>query len=261
MTLAVNRAIDPTRTVTLRNEFRRFYGAAWLRVGTRAQELAREAARFDTPFDRLQYFNNRIGYIVDEEMRNAENDAGHGIRALAMAAYLRGMKQADADARVLDVEIYDEPRDAIRRRDHNEELAALLLLLLLDFRGMNDNALARLRAAYSAAIMGGGNGISEIGEATRTTASNNVTGFVSTGVVRAFNNGILGRFAQIGVLLVGGLIEQQFTTAGDSRVCPLCLALEQQDNGRGPGVFTLAQAAGVIPVHRRCRCRWRGVSR
>jgi len=75
-----------------------------------------------------------------------------------------------------------------------------------------------------------------------------------TEIINAHAEATLNRFEQFGVLEVVPYAE--FSTAGDNKVCARCLALEAQDNGKGPGVFTIEQARGIIPVHPRCRCVW-----
>ena len=45
------------------------------------------------------------------------------------------------------------------------------------------------------------------------------------------------------------MVEAEFQTAGDDRVCPQCAAL----NGE---IYKVEDARGVIPVHPRCRCNW-----
>lgn len=44
-------------------------------------------------------------------------------------------------------------------------------------------------------------------------------------------------------------LQAEFSTAGDDRVCPVCLPMDGQ-------VFTLEKARGVIPIHPNCRCAW-----
>ena len=68
-----------------------------------------------------------------------------------------------------------------------------------------------------------------------------------TEIIYAFAEGQLDAFEALGVEKLGVLVE--LATAGDDRVCPICLDLEGQE-------FTIAEARGVIPVHPDCRCCW-----
>lgn len=68
-----------------------------------------------------------------------------------------------------------------------------------------------------------------------------------TEIVRAHSTSTLRRYQQFGIKEVAGKAE--FSTAGDDRVCPICVGLEGE-------VFELKEAEGVIPVHPNCRCAW-----
>lgn len=81
------------------------------------------------------------------------------------------------------------------------------------------------------------------------------TAIARTEMVRASAEGKLDRYSQYGVQRVGAVIEARFTTAGDEDVCQICLGLES----RNGGIYTIAEARGIIPVHTNCRCSWRPV--
>lgn len=249
--------IDPTRTVTLRRKFNSYHGSAWRRIAMRAKAIASEAERFDAASDRIAYFNRRLRQLIDDEMRQAENDYRYGVEALLIAAYLRGLRAADADAERAGYATTGEAQDVIHDRDHREELAALLLILLADFRGMVENAVSRLQSVYAQAIRRSEDGAAVVADIARKVASVNVPGFVSTAVVGVFAGAMLARFQQLGVQRVGVDAEMHWETAGDGRVCSRCLEFSTRDNGFGPGIYTIQQARGLIPVHRLCRCRWR----
>jgi hypothetical protein len=74
-----------------------------------------------------------------------------------------------------------------------------------------------------------------------------------TGVVGAVAEATLSRLAGYGINQVGLLVE----LATARTPCQICTGLRDRDNGLGPGIFTIEQARGVIPIHRRCRCTWR----
>lgn len=68
-----------------------------------------------------------------------------------------------------------------------------------------------------------------------------------TEIVRSYAEGQLDSFDQLGVQELN--VDVEWSTAGDDRVCPLCLPME----GR---VFTVEEARGEIPLHPNCRCAW-----
>jgi SPP1 gp7 family putative phage head morphogenesis protein len=75
-----------------------------------------------------------------------------------------------------------------------------------------------------------------------------------TEIINAHAEATLNTYDEAG--LDGVTLLSEFSTAQDESVCPICEELSQQDNGNGPGVFTIEQARGVIPVHPNCRCGW-----
>lgn len=66
-----------------------------------------------------------------------------------------------------------------------------------------------------------------------------------TEVSRAYVEGQLDALELMGVEELGVMVE--WTTAGDSHVCPLCVELEDK-------VFSIEDARGVFPAHPECRC-------
>lgn len=75
-----------------------------------------------------------------------------------------------------------------------------------------------------------------------------------TAIIGVHAEATLDRLQQFGIQTVSALIELK--TTGDSKVCILCRQLAELDNGFGPGIFTIDQARGIIPVHNLCRCGW-----
>lgn len=66
-----------------------------------------------------------------------------------------------------------------------------------------------------------------------------------TEVIRAHHKATMAAYEEAEVSDI--VIQAEFTTTGDEKVCPACAQLE----GR---VMELAQAEGLIPVHPNCRC-------
>jgi len=65
-----------------------------------------------------------------------------------------------------------------------------------------------------------------------------------TEVSRAFASGRLESYKQIGVVE-----KVQFMVTPDERLCPNCNLMDGQ-------IFTIPNAAGLIPLHAMCRCTW-----
>jgi len=84
------------------------------------------------------------------------------------------------------------------------------------------------------------------------------TKIARTEIIRAHAEATLNRYEELGIGQVGLL--EEYLTAQDNKVCDVCRGLARQDNGYGPGVFTIAQARGLIPRHPNCRCAWRLLS-
>ncbi len=66
-----------------------------------------------------------------------------------------------------------------------------------------------------------------------------------TETIRAHHQGMIQEYRNWGV--AGVTVQAEWSTAGDDRVCPDCLAME----GR---IFTLDQISNLIPLHAQCRC-------
>ena len=78
------------------------------------------------------------------------------------------------------------------------------------------------------------------------TAKNWATITARTEVLRWYNEGKLEGYRQTGVGYV------QYTATDDHRTCPDCIAEHDQ-------VYSVGDAAGMLPLHCRCRCTWRPV--
>lgn len=78
------------------------------------------------------------------------------------------------------------------------------------------------------------------------TAKNWASITARTEVLRWYNEGKLEGYRQTGVGYV------QYTATDDHRTCPDCIAEHDQ-------VYSTDDAAGMLPLHCRCRCTWRPV--
>jgi len=80
-----------------------------------------------------------------------------------------------------------------------------------------------------------------------TIGRNRATIMARTEVVRAHAEATLNNYESFGVYEVKVLAE--WSTAGDDRVCPICLPMEGI-------VVPTKEARGLLPRHAQCRCSW-----
>lgn len=256
--------VDPTGTARLRKQFSVFYNQAWAAVASTAAAIAHQTSGLASAAEKIAFFDRRIDVMASDVLNRARYDQQFGLDAMARSAYRAGVVAADTDLE--DTATSDAPPpalgDAGQAQDepaHREWLLALLLLLGSKYDGMVTIGVVRLRERFAEDATNGASQ-AEIERNQRATGkeqgARGTRVLVDYAVVKAFNDAILNRFGQAGKTKVGVIAEMHFQTAGDVRVCQRCNGLASTDNGRGAGVYTLAQAQGIIPVHSLCRCRW-----
>lgn len=113
----------------------------------------------------------------------------------------------------------------------NSQMATIINRVLVDgfARGDNPHVVARRL-------------MEQVGMSGRRAAT-----VARTEMIRAHAEGQLIAYRQLGVTRLG--LKVEFRTSNDDRVCPLCADQEGD-------TYTLEEAAGVIPFHPECRCRW-----
>lgn len=188
-------------------------------------------------------------------------------------AYKRGIKHANDD---LQENGYDVPTiqsrgglDAIARSLGYASVAALLMSKIVDKikeaataakNGIQDLLANALEAGDSAGviasklnhIMGGGKTKQRIRDSVRGVVGrfksffNRTQTTARTETVNAHHKGTYKEYKENGAEKVQVYAELQ--TAGDDKVCPDCLALEEQ------GPMPIEQTQDLIPVHPGCRC-------
>lgn len=248
------RSVDPTRTSVLRKRYRQHYRRMWQRVNAAINEYI-DTVDFSRPLaQRTAEFNRFVDALLQQEFGRTESDRERGVRAMATVAYMRGVAQANTEVE----EAMPTPQQAVMRADHNYAIAALILLLstqLMTVRlGLTGQLLDRYQRANSAA-----EAKATIRDRIQKAGRTPTDGIAADGVVRGYNEALLNVYENAGDQFVGVIDEKTFwQTAEDNGVCAHCHRMSQErDNGYGPGIYTLAQARGLIPAHPRCRCRWR----
>ena len=248
------RSVDPTRTSVLRKRYRQHYRRMWQRVNAAINEYI-DGVDFSRPLaQRMVEFNRFVDALLQQEFGRTESDRERGVRAMATMAYMRGIAQANTEVE----EDMPTPQQAVMQADHNDAIGALILLLSTGLMGIRLGLAGQLLERYQRA-----NNAAEAKAAIRDRILKKgrtpTDTLAADGVVRAYNDALLNVYEFVGTLFVGVIDERVlWQTAGDRRVCSRCYdASQRTDNGYGPGVYTIAQARGLIPLHSRCRCRWR----
>lgn len=248
------RSVDPTRTSVLRKRYGQHYRRMWQRVNAAINEYI-DSVDFSRPLaQRMVEFNQFVDALLQQEFGRAESDRERGVRAMATMAYMRGLAQANTEVE----EDMPPPQQAVMQSDHGDAIAALILLLSTGLMGVRLGLISQLLDRYQRA-----NSAAEAKAAIRDriqkAGRTPTDGLAADGVVRAYNEALLNVYENAGTQFVGVIDEKVFfQTAEDRRVCNRCYdASQRTDNGYGPGIYTIAQARGLIPLHNRCRCRWR----
>jgi len=248
------RSVDPTRTGVLRKRYAQHYRAMWRRVNMAINEYV-DGVDFSQPLAlRMIEFNRFVDTLLQQEFGRTENDRERGVRAMALAAYMRGIAQANTEV--------EEPMppapQAVYQPDHNDAIGALILLLSTQLMGVRTNLAGQLLQRYQQAN-GSADAKAALRDRIQKTGRTPTDGIAADGVVRGYNDALLNTYEAAGTQFVGVVDEKAFwQTAEDRWVCTRCNEASQRtDNGFGPGIYTIAQARGLIPLHSRCRCRWR----
>lgn len=269
---------DPTRSVTirrqLRGELRRRF--ARLRQTIRAADYAADgwqplAARMEvwatwfadavgrslfgpdpwwTKYVNAMYVKGVSRSYDDVRKRGPRSATEH---AFAKAEFVRAVQFRHAPASPIPLTVNAPRLRSIPGQHVGERVLALALRLESELKGVA----AATTQQMSRVILDG----LDRGDDSRTIALalNEVVDGVGlkrslavaqTEAVRAHATGQLDAMRQLGIERVAAEVE--FVSAGDGKVCPLCLDLEGN-------VWTVDEAYGMIPVHPGCRCSWKAV--
>ncbi len=246
-TLTSNQ-VDPSKTLDIRkkytNQQRRIFATAVSRTNEILPTLPDKPTR------------NQIDAYIAALLALLMLNLTSGIATVPFveAAYLRGVTNANLDLRAGGIAVDGAAFTVLSQAVHRFSLQA-----------KQDQTQAMLRKIYVDTVYG------IESEILTPTTDKPVTDRVNsrlrqgmnlaitvgaTAVVGIVADAFLNRVVDFGIALVSPLIEAKFTTQGDDRVCVECQGLAQADSGNGPGIYTIAQARGIIPVHFGCRCSW-----
>lgn len=237
----------------------------------RARRLAREfvetPGRFNFPrsSQKAAAFSGWLDQATDAGIIEVELDANGNIveragwqQVFVRRAYVKGVSHADVQLRTAGADVaprFDDVQRTLQLPIHADALELLYSRNLEELRGVTEAASQEMRRTLADGFAEGWNP-----RKTATSINRRVDAvgirrsrlIARTETIRSHSEATLNRFAQHGVTKVTG--QAEFATAGDDRVCPICVGLEGQ-------VFDLEEARGVIPVHPNCRCAWLPVTR
>lgn len=235
---------DPTHTTALRAKYAAKMRGRWGKV----RKLAADSLKAREHSSRAafgRWFERTIQAQVLENEGTWQREylkAGHG----------RGVKQAD-----LDVQKFQLPKEGLARRMllagvYAAALEAAVQKYSKDLQAISEEVVSQVEEAGFEAwdVAAPADFIVRMDDRIQKVGVSRSTILAVTSVVDVFNQGILDRFEGLGFRSVGIIPETIFTTAGDERVCAKCRGL----SGRTWNIF---EARGILPVHPRCRCRWR----
>lgn len=138
---------------------------------------------------------------------------------------------------------------AFNRPIHADAVGLIYTRTYNDLDGITGSMAGQMSSVLASGIANGAGaleiakGLEKIADMTSIRAMR----IARTEVIRAYADSTLNTYEEAGVDGVTMLAE--FSTAGDDQVCPECEALEGT-------VYSVDDAAGLIPVHPNCRCAW-----
>ena len=173
------------------------------------------------------------------------------------SAYQKGLAQGRQDVRAagVDVPSFEELPGGIagvmNQPFHADRVALLYTRVFEDLKGVTSAMSAAINRELAQAMV---EGIGPYEMARRLTKQVDGVGMVRartiarTETIRAHNEAALSEYDAASVIL-GTEIKQQWWTALDERVCPVC-------GPRHAKVYTREEGVGLLPAHPNCRCAW-----
>lgn len=166
-------------------------------------------------------------------------------------AYVRGYKSAGERMRKIGTTVPEMGRLQIRQQPSlSRQLNQVASKTLSETKGVMSQTNQQIKRELFNGLRQG-NTVSEIAnnindriDKIGITRSKKIA---RTETVRSYAEATLDRYEDEGLDQV--TTKAEFTTAGDSRVCPTCSAMEGN-------VYNISEARGLIPVHPLCRCAW-----
>lgn len=272
---------DPTRTTTLRaayaRELRRRFGLInrliratvvendFFRLSDERQPLsvlASPVQAYDFPSDqnKVDAFMAWLQEAIDEEILDVIEREGVRItrrgefqNTYVRRAYLSGLDHADLQVAKLGIEkLADEAiRVVFTTPIHIDALTLLYTRNFNELKGITE-AMSQQISRVLIDGLSAGKGPREIAKLIADRVGKigitRATRLARTEIIRAHAEASLNRYGQYGIENVTTMVE--WLTASDP--CPDREAAAKHNGG----VYTLAEARGLIPLHPNCRCAW-----
>lgn len=213
---------------------------------------------FTTDPEKAAAFMEWLGLAVDSEVLGITEFEGRRIvghtawqNTYVRSAYQSGVLSANVKLAQAGVTVPQQALFAVFNAPRHAD--AMGMLFIRNFEELKGVTQA-MSQGISRSLVGGmaeGIGPREMGRRMAAEVENigvrRGTLLARTEVIRAHSEATLNRFEDFGVREVEGFVELE--TAGDDRVCDLCLGLEGNP-------ISISEARGIIPVHPLCRCTW-----
>jgi SPP1 gp7 family putative phage head morphogenesis protein len=273
---------DPTRTTSLRKQFvsamhRRFnalseaiqqlvvdddaFGLSSARILSFNQQVDYQAWRFSTDAKKVEAYRKWLKSQVDAGILTQVGgfEDKPWTAPYIESAYRKGSIRAYTDLRKVELALvpllFAGGQAEFLRTSFNQPVATKEIELLYtrsftELQGVTaamDQQMSRILA--DGFVKGSSTSViaRELRDNVDTMTINRADVIARTEIVRAYNQGQLFAFKELGVKEVDVMAE--WSTADDNRVCPMCGDLEGV-------VLTIKDAEGLLPRHPNCRCAW-----
>jgi len=274
---------DPTRTTVLRRRYAQKLRGRFAAINTEIRSSVRDRDVFglrddrrtrrrrDTLADPLppQFPERRDRQIETFDawlQRQMDNDVLGAIdldrNQFVRVGYERGLTHADVEARKIGLDVPGRDVAAVINRPiHRDELQLIYTRDYSELEGITQ-AVSQQSNRMLADGLAAGEGPREI--ARRLTdrvdaiGKTRATTLARTSVIDTFNSASLARLDELDV--EGVTVKAEWTTANDSRVCPICLELEGRtwtiEEARSETVDVAGHSDVPVkpPAHPNCRC-------
>lgn len=264
--------VDPTHTTRLRASFIAEINRRFREITKAIEQLVAEGDafglsprvsanrgefQFGTDAEKVRSFMRWLKRLEREHILTIEE--GEAVTSSRRAwsskyvqsAYQKGIADAANKLRGAGAEVGKSwVEDAFFRPVHADRIGIIYTRTYEELRDITRTMDRQISGVLARGLAEGRNPLQiarRINERVRKVGRTRARVLARTEVINAHAESTLNAYEEAGVQ--GVEAEAEFTTAGDSRVCPQCEALEGN-------VYTINDARGVIPVHPQCRCAW-----
>jgi len=268
-------SLDPTQTKSLRKKheaayykrFRQLKGQLRTAIEERdvlhlGSQRVRNAApnpreyQFLSDSEKRRRFEAWLQKQIDNGVLVVENpDAvrrgNHYSAQYLRKAYSKGAQDAGKELRSRGVDVQQESvADVFNTPVHRQKLEQLHTRVFENLNGITSDMSDEIGDELAEALSEGLNprdAARNINDRVDKVGITRARLLGRTEIIHAHAEGTLDRLGREGFEEVQADVE--WSTAGDSRVCPICASLQGN-------TYTLEEARGKLPAHPSCRCAW-----